>query len=175
MMDPFQDDFFFSQRPFGRSMFDDDFFSSGFGGSPFGSRQQQRDIDRSARDPFQEMFSSMRQMQEQMMQDQAQGGSNRNSYYSSSTSSTSTMKNGETVTTTERTVFENGTKKTVQETVTRKADGTVDRQVTGDQGLLLDEQQPQQPHKNKKRLLGWFRKPNTNDDDGDNGERNSKL
>jgi len=135
------DPFFGGHDPF------DDFFGGGgvfgpprgFGGLGGGSGGMSRRC--ATRDPFEDMFDSMRGMQQQIMeQQQMQNSYNRPTprgsqqqqqqqqsvYYSSSSTSS---RGGESVTTQTTRRIVNGQEETFTERIVRKADGTVERQV----------------------------------------------
>ena len=141
--DPFLNDPFFGRGR--RSIFDnvdddDDMFFGGslFGGSPFSSGRRSTS-GRRPTDPFDDMFASMRdmqQMQQQIMQQQQQqqqssgnGGPRQQSSYYYSSSSTTRGGNGESVTTQTTRRLVNGQEECVTERIVRKADGSVERQV----------------------------------------------
>uniref|UniRef100_A0A7S3P3D2 J domain-containing protein n=1 Tax=Amphora coffeiformis TaxID=265554 RepID=A0A7S3P3D2_9STRA len=120
--DPF-DDFFGGGSLFGGP-------SRGFGGGGGGMSRR-----RVTRDPFDDMFDSMRGMQQQIMEQQQRqnyphqipGGGNQQSFYYSSSSTNS--RGGESVTTQTTRRIVNGQEETFTERIVRKADGTVERQV----------------------------------------------
>lgn len=124
---PFMHDPFFQQREHRGGMIDPFFGGGLMRGSIFGRGG-------SGRDPFDDMFTSMRRQMEQHTDgmNNHRGSGNRNSYSYSSTSSSSFGGfggGGESVSTTTTTRMINGKQETVTERVVRKADGTVERTI----------------------------------------------
>jgi curved DNA-binding protein CbpA len=152
--EPFMNDPFMNS-PFG-SIFGQNDMMSPFGsmmggslfGDPFGRRVNSR---RETRDPFQDMFSSLRNMQP----DQGNNGS----FYSYTSTSTTSSRGGETVTTQTTTKLINGQRQTVTERIVRKPDGTVERQILdNDNPTELLEDQPERSQQHNR--LPW-RKSNS--------------
>lgn len=167
---------YFGSDPFG----DDDFFSghSRFFGHPSPFESIFGDLHR-----HDDMISSRRRREDTLPSSDL-----KNHFYSSSSSSSSSIrqKNGETVTTTETTRIGNGKKQHVKEIVTLAADGSVkDRQVTGDDSLLLrpahdntNPKSPLEPHHHHWLHLPWWHRKNVIEDDGpekhNEGEKKEK-
>lgn len=121
---PFMHDPFFQQREQRGGMIDPFFGGGLMRGGLFGGGRG------SARDPFGDMFTSMRQQMEQDMGNRNRGSSNSYSFSSTSSSSFGGFGGGgESVSTTTTTRMINGRQQTVTERVVRKADGTVERTI----------------------------------------------
>lgn len=123
---PFMQDPFFQQREQRGGMIDPFFGGGLMRGSIFGGGRG------SGRDPFGDMFTSMRRQMEQDMggmNNNHRGSGNSFSYSSTSSSSFGGFGGGESVSTTTTTRMINGKQETVTERVVRKADGTVERTI----------------------------------------------